>query len=86
MATSNYRENKSQDYRTPTYQDVSHLAPLGESLAPTSQSAGNTTSRPVPAPIAGGPGSEPVNPPPPGAVNDNPGVDVGSQTDYLHRP
>lgn len=76
----------SSNYREPTYTDLSHLAPVGESLAPGSMSAGNTTSRPLPAPIAGGPGSEPVNPPPPGATPDNPAIDVGGQTDYVVRP
>lgn len=89
MATSNYRETDPRilDYTTPTHQDASHLAgDLGTSLVGgSSMSAGNTTSRPHPAPIAGAPGSEPVNPPSAGVVNDNPGVDVGDQTSHTHR-
>lgn len=75
MATSNPHE--------PTYTDMSHLVPMDIGLCGgASMSAGNTTSRPLPANAGGAPGSEPVNPPPPGASPDNPGLDIGPVTSY----
>jgi hypothetical protein len=78
MATSNPNE--------PTYVDMSHLVPIDLGLCGgESMSGGNTTSRPLPSGAAGAPGSEPVNPPPPGTVNDNPEMDIKPFKSYTKK-
>ena len=76
----------SSDYTKPTYVDMSHLCPVDSALTGgSSMSAGNTTSRPLPAGAGGAPGSEPVNPPPPGSTPDNPGLDIEPTTSYTKK-
>lgn len=78
MATSNPHEA--------TYTDLSHLVPVNVGLTGgASMSGGNTTSRPLPAGAGGAPGSEPVNPPPPGVTNDNIGPAVPPVSDYTKK-
>jgi hypothetical protein len=88
MAIKHYADNSgNSDYTTPTFTDLDHLAPTGDALTGgSSMSAGNTVAAPAAAVLDGAPGSEPVNPPPPGAEPDRPGVDVGSQTSYTRNP
>jgi hypothetical protein len=78
MATSNPNES--------TYTDLSHLVPMDVALTGgASMSAGNTTSRPLPPGAGGAPGSEPVNPPPPGVSNDHIGLNIEPQTSYTKK-
>lgn len=67
-------------------EDLSHLCPVEQALTGgASMSAGNTTSVALPANAGGAPGSLPVNPPPPGASPDQPGIDIGPQTSYTQK-
>lgn len=65
-------------------EDLSHMIPASTGLTGgESMSAGNTTSRPGVAMSA--PGSEPVNPPPPGAEIDTPELDIEAVHDYAKK-
>lgn len=66
-------------------EDLSHLCPVGEALiGGSSMSAGNTVS--ISPAIAGGPGTPPANPLPPGAEPDRAvAVNVGPEISYVKK-
>lgn len=65
--------------------DLSHLVNLETGLtAGESGSAGNTVNRPN-MPGVGAPGSQPVNPPPPGSELDTPGLEIPAEGADIHK-